>query len=213
MGEATVFKFNLGELGHSAVRRFQDTNAWKAGLAEDSQAFFRVPCILESAAALDFIRKDFASDDRSHKAMLSRTLARWSGQFPRNSECIKEGRINAPLLEPMGLEAMVDVFQDLVPDKSRLQSTAPAFQACAGIVMLVGQLAQRVGFGLERFGMATLRAQISGHTKFIMVSAQAVDGLHSCQDSAQPAQPAAATRNGDSFKHFVRDLAFAKAVK
>ena len=168
---AVSFKLKLTELGFPEMSAIESQTAWIAGKTAKPAAFFTTPTLLNNSHGFTNMCKELVNDDdTSAAAKLQQTLARFLKTFPRNDECLRNGKVVCSLYANMGLDVVKSAFEDLVSDEDCVKSALPSYQALKG-VQLYGSLKDAVHFGIEATCMGSLWYQVTGVTKFILTPA------------------------------------------
>lgn len=170
--DGSSFKVKLTEIGHKAMAVLSLSD-W-TGVRGEKGEMSKPLLIMDPPRFAQVFSKTYDTKDTSADASLARSLMRFQTAFPRNEECLKSGKVVAPLFGPMGLDSALAGFAEIIPQKMRIHSALPSFQAISSQTQLFGSLKDAVHFGLEPNLMSTLYYQVGGVTKIIAAASSEV---------------------------------------
>ena len=160
--------------------------------------FFKFPRLSKSVEAFSKIKAmESVEGDTSSEAKLAKTMARWTRDFAASEECQKIGKVVAPVFEAMGLPACEAAFLTIVATEDRVESKVPSLASVANQVVFYGSDAGAVHFCPEPKFLGSVRVQIAGVVKFMIVTASSMQGFYAGRD-----KPA----TWDDYRDFLRNL-------
>ena len=161
--------FMLDYTSDSGVRLFADDDELRSA-KNKSQIDWSEPVALRTSKTL--------ADILSHEGKLKPTIGRWSKAFP-NSKVFKENDIvSAPIVECQGNGELGPLLGLFFASDELVTSPLPSFHALTSGFKLFGESSTLASFDFEPMFLGSLRAQIEGVSKFVLVdSAKWVEAL------------------------------------
>ena len=149
--------FFLDLSGHSEVLRFATAQDRSAAALD-----FTMPWCLEKSVAFESV---LAAEGSKVKA----TVERWNTAFPKSAVFKESDVVLSALMAAMGAADMNPVMDSLVP--KRVSNELPSFLSETENFKLQGESSTYSNFDFEQMFLASVRLQLQGVTKFVMLPA------------------------------------------
>jgi hypothetical protein len=121
-----------------------------------------VPWVLASSEALN---KALAEEK------VATCLTHWNRAYTKTPLYKDNDVVTAPMLDSQGNSQMKIFFDFVVPPALSITSKLPAFMNTTGTAKLFGESATYTSFDFEIMFLASLRVQVSGVSKFVLIPA------------------------------------------
>lgn len=136
----------------------------------------RNSCPAEQALGIDHSKPwVLSSSELLTAALASKNLAacliQWNRAYPKTLLFKEHDVVTSPLSDSQGLGDLTAFFAKVLPASRLVSNRLPAFQNATSAVKLFGESNVYSSFDFEKMFLASLRVQVSGVSKFLLMPA------------------------------------------